>query len=214
MADQTSVDYDQASVNSSEMATASDHADPAATTIDNVTVNQTTTTWSDHAEATTCKDAYTRALENLKACIEATKADIDKLKTNYDRAVAAFQQGDLDTAAEAEGLIRNWKMNRTPINAPAPPPAPADGSVPLGNDRMAPRTALLTVLQRAHVPLLAQETCDEVGEALQSRHQGSRLPRSSSGNCSSASCMRATMSRQPPKTKSSSCRSVIPASRG
>lgn len=130
MADQTSVDYDQASVNSSEMATASDHADPAATTIDNVTVNQTTTTWSDHAEATTCKDAYTRALENLKACIEATKADIDKLKTNYDRAVAAFQQGDLDTAAEAEGLIRNWKMNRTPINAPAPPPAPADGSVP------------------------------------------------------------------------------------
>ena len=45
---QTSVDYDQASSNSSEMATASAHADPAATTIDDVTVNQTTTTWSDH----------------------------------------------------------------------------------------------------------------------------------------------------------------------
>ena len=84
---QTSVDYDQASSNSSEMATASAHADPAATTIDDVTVNQTTTTWSDHIEAVTCKDAYTRALEQLKACITATKAN---MKTrNKDKAATA-----------------------------------------------------------------------------------------------------------------------------
>ena len=123
---QTSVDYDQASSNSSEMATASAHADPAATTIDDVTVNQTTTTWSDHIEAVTCKDAYTRALEQLKACITATKADIDALKTNYDKAVTAFEQGDRDTAAEAEGLLRDWKSHRTPIAFSAPAPIPGE----------------------------------------------------------------------------------------
>ena len=120
---QTSVDYDQASSNSSEMATASAHADPAATTIDDVTVNQTTTTWSDHIEAVTCKDAYTRALEQLKACITATKADID---ANYDKAVTAFEQGDRDTAAEAEGLLRDWKSHRTPIAFSAPAPIPGE----------------------------------------------------------------------------------------
>ena len=126
---QTSVDYDQASSNSSEMSTASAHADPAATTIDDVTINQSTTTWSDHAEAVTCKDAYTQALEQLKACIAATKADIDKLKTNYDKAVTAIQQGDLETAAEGEKLLKNWRTNRTPISTPNPP-----AQLPAGDD--------------------------------------------------------------------------------
>ena len=120
---QTSVDYDQASSNSSEMATASAHADPAATTIDDVTVNQTTTTWSDHIEAVTCKDAYTRALEQLKACITATKADIDALKTNYDKAVTAFEQGDRDTAAEAEGLYGMGSRIAPPSPSPRPHPS-------------------------------------------------------------------------------------------
>ena len=71
-------------------------------------------------------DVESRCALCLEPVTKHLKADIDALKTNYDKAVTAFEQGDRDTAAEAEGLLRDWKSHRTPIAFSAPAPIPGE----------------------------------------------------------------------------------------
>ncbi|MBM6979494.1 MULTISPECIES: hypothetical protein [unclassified Actinomyces] len=111
-----SVDYDTATSNSAKMATASDeYASPAATSVDSVTVNQSTTTWSTHTQAHSCMRAYTDVLDQLQACIASTQKDLDTLKTNYDAAVTAFTEQDEQSKEDALQTLKKWSENRSEI---------------------------------------------------------------------------------------------------
>ncbi|MDO4900755.1 hypothetical protein [Actinomyces sp.] len=116
MSDTFSVDYDTATSNSSKMASASDdYASPAASSVGSVTANQSSTTWSTHAEAYSCMRAYSDVLTQLQACIASTQRDLDTLKANYDAAVTAFSEQDEQSKEEASQKIKNWSANRSAI---------------------------------------------------------------------------------------------------